>query len=265
MAAFVDAEHALDPTYAAALGVDVGELLVSQPDTGEQALEIVELLTRSGAVDVIVVDSVAALVPRAEIEGEMGDSHVGLQARLMSQALRKLTGVLAKSRTTAIFINQIREKIGVLYGNPETTPGGRALKFYASVRMEVRRKGDVKVGVERVGSRVRVKVTKNKVAPPFREAEVDIIFGRGIDKLGDLVSVASDLGVVVKSGSWFSYAGERLGQGKERAVEFLSGNPEMVRAIREQVMGELTQGTKTKGVGGDIEEIDAEDVGVLEA
>lgn len=248
VAAFVDAEHALDPTYAAALGVDVGELLVSQPDTGEQALEIVELLTRSGAVDVIVVDSVAALVPRAEIEGEMGDSHVGLQARLMSQALRKLTGVLAKSRTTAIFINQIREKIGVLYGNPETTPGGRALKFYASVRMEVRRKGDVKVGVERVGSRVRVKVTKNKVAPPFREAEVDIIFGRGIDKLGDLVSVASDLGVVVKSGSWFSYAGERLGQGKERAVEFLTSNPEMVRAIREQVMGELTQGTKPTGI-----------------
>ncbi|MCO5173892.1 MAG: recombinase RecA [Trueperaceae bacterium] len=265
VAAFVDAEHALDPVYAAALGVDVNELLVSQPDTGEQALEIVELLTRSGAVDVIVVDSVAALVPRAEIEGEMGDSHVGLQARLMSQALRKLTGVLAKSNTTAIFINQIREKIGVMYGNPETTPGGRALKFYASVRLEVRRKGDVKVGVERVGSRVRVKVTKNKVAPPFREAEVDIMFGRGIDKLGDLVGIASDLGVVVKSGSWFSYAGERLGQGKERAVEFLAARPELVAAIRQQVMQALNQGTKTRGAGSDSEEIDTDDVGVMEA
>lgn len=247
VAAFVDAEHALDPTYAAALGVDVNELLVSQPDTGEQALEIVELLTRSGAVDVIVVDSVAALVPRAEIEGEMGDSHVGLQARLMSQALRKLTGVLAKSNTTAIFINQIREKIGVMYGNPETTPGGRALKFYASVRLEVRRKGDVKVGVERIGSRVRVKVTKNKVAPPFKEAEVDIMFGRGIDKLGDLVGIASDLGVIVKSGSWFSYANERLGQGKERAVEFLASRPELVTTIRQQVMQALNQGAKTSG------------------
>ena len=258
VAAFVDAEHALDPVYAAALGVDVNELLVSQPDTGEQALEIVELLTRSGAVDVIVVDSVAALVPRAEIEGEMGDSHVGLQARLMSQALRKLTGVLAKSNTTAIFINQIREKIGVMYGNPETTPGGRALKFYASVRLEVRRKGDVKVGVERVGSRVRVKVTKNKVAPPFREAEVDIMFGRGIDKLGDLVGIASDLGVVVKSGSWFSYAGERLGQGKERAVEFLAARPELVAAIRQQVMQALNQGTKTTGAASteDVDDVE---------
>ena len=199
VAAFVDAEHALDPVYAAALGVDVGELLVSQPDTGEQALEIVELLVRSGAVDVVVVDSVAALVPRAEIEGEMGDSHVGLQARLMSQALRKLTGVMSKSGTTVLFINQIREKIGVLYGNPETTPGGRALKFYASVRLEVRRRGDVKVGAERVGARTRVKVTKNKVAPPFKEAEVDILFGRGIDRLGDLVQVAADLDVVQKS------------------------------------------------------------------
>ncbi|HZW27848.1 MAG TPA: recombinase RecA, partial [Trueperaceae bacterium] len=231
VAAFVDAEHALDPVYAAALGVDVGELLVSQPDTGEQALEIVELLVRSGAVDVVVVDSVAALVPRAEIEGEMGDSHVGLQARLMSQALRKLTGVLSKSGTTAIFINQIREKIGVLYGNPETTPGGRALKFYASVRLEVRRKGDVKQGAERVGSRTRVKVTKNKVAPPFREAEVDILFGRGIDRLGDLVQVASDLEVVQKSGSWFSYGETRLGQGKEKAVELLNTRPDLVEEI----------------------------------
>ena len=244
VAAFVDAEHALDPTYAAALGVDVGELLVSQPDTGEQALEIVELLVRSGAVDVVVVDSVAALVPRAEIEGEMGDAHVGLQARLMSQALRKLTGAIAKSRTTAIFINQIREKIGVMYGNPETTPGGRALKFYASVRIEVRRKGDVKVGAERVGNRVRVKVTKNKVAPPFREAEVDIVFGKGFDKLGDLVAVASDLGIVVKSGSWFSYGEARLGQGKERAVEFIAANPELIVEIRGKVMDALKLGAK---------------------
>ncbi len=259
VAAFVDAEHALDPAYAAALGVDVDELLVSQPDTGEQALEIVELLVRSGAVDVVVVDSVAALTPRAEIEGEMGDAHVGLQARLMSQALRKLTGVLSKSRTTAIFINQIREKIGVMYGNPETTPGGRALKFYASVRLEVRRKGDVKVGVERVGNRVRVKVTKNKVAPPFREAEVDIVFGKGFDKLGDLVAVASDLGIVVKSGSWFSYGDTRLGQGKERAVEFIAANPELIGEIRGKVMDALELGGKTgtTASGDDAEEVEA--------
>ena len=235
VAAFVDAEHALDPNYAGNLGVNIDELLVSQPDTGEQALEIVELLVRSGAVDVIVVDSVAALVPRAEIEGEMGDSHVGLQARLMSQALRKLTGILGKSHTTAVFINQIREKIGVLYGNPETTPGGRALKFYASVRVEVRRKGDVKIGADKVGNRVRVKVTKNKVAPPFKEAEVEILFGTGIDKIGDLVGIASDLDIVQKSGSWFSFNETRLGQGKEKAVQFLQENPEMARAIREQV------------------------------
>jgi len=262
VAAFVDAEHALDPGYAAAL--DVGELLVSQPDTGEQALEIVELLVRSGAVDVVVVDSVAALTPRAEIEGEMGDAHVGLQARLMSQALRKLTGALSKSRTTAIFINQIREKIGVMYGNPETTPGGRALKFYASVRLEVRRKGDVKVGAERVGNRVRVKVTKNKVAPPFREAEVDIVFGRGIDKLGDLVGVASDLGVVVKSGSWFSYGDQRLGQGKERAVEFIAAKPELITEIRGKVMDALSLGAKTKS-SNDATDIDSGDVEVMEA
>ncbi len=207
VAAFVDAEHALDPTYAQAIGVDTENLLVSQPDTGEQALEITELLVRSGAVDVIVIDSVAALVPRAEIEGEMGDSHMGLQARLMSQALRKLTGVLAKSGTTAIFINQIREKIGVVYGNPETTPGGRALKFYSSVRLEVRRKGDVKNGIEKIGNRVRVKVTKNKVAPPFKEAEIDLMFGRGIDKQGDLIQIATDLDVIQKSGSWYSIDG----------------------------------------------------------
>jgi recombination protein RecA len=244
VAAFVDAEHALDPQYAEALGVNVAELLVSQPDTGEQALEITELLARSGAVDVIVVDSVAALVPRAEIEGEMGDSHVGLQARLMSQALRKLTGVLSKSRTTAIFINQIREKIGVMYGNPETTPGGRALKFYASVRLEVRRKGDVKSGADRVGNRVRVKVTKNKVAPPFKEAEVDVMFGRGIDKLGDLVQVASDVGVVQKSGSWFAFGDVRLGQGKEKACEFLADADDVRATITQQVQQALGIGVK---------------------
>ena len=259
----MDAEHALDPSYAAALGVDVDELLVSQPDTGEQALEIVELLVRSGAVDVVVVDSVAALTPRAEIEGEMGDAHVGLQARLMSQALRKLTGALSKSRTTAIFINQIREKIGVLYGNPETTPGGRALKFYASVRVEVRRKGDVKVGAERVGNRVRVRVTKNKVAPPFREAEVDIVFGRGIDKLGDLVQVASDLGVVTKSGSWFSFGEVRLGQGKERAAEFVGADPELTQRIRSLVLEQLDTVNRT-AASSDPDEVE-EDAEVLEA
>ncbi len=249
VAAFVDAEHALDPSYARALGVDIEQLLVSQPDSGEQALEIVELLVRSGAVDVVVIDSVAALTPRAELEGEMGDAHVGLQARLMSQALRKLTAVLSKSRSTAIFINQVREKIGVLYGNPEVTPGGRALKFYASVRMEVRRKGDVKVGAEKVGNRVRVKVTKNKVAPPFREAEVEIMFGRGIDRVGDLVNVASDVEVVQKSGSWYSFGETRLGQGKEKTVEFLSQNPDVLKDIRERVMDELKRGGRAPGAG----------------
>ena len=242
VAAFVDAEHALDPNYARALGVDTDNLLVSQPDTGEQALEITELLVRSGAVDVIVIDSVAALVPRAEIEGEMGDSHVGLQARLMSQALRKLTGVLSKSRTTAIFINQIREKIGVMYGNPETTPGGRALKFYSSVRMEVRRKGDVKAGIDKIGNRTRVKITKNKVAPPFKEAEVEIMFGKGIDKLGDLINIATDLEIVQKSGSWYSYGDVRLGQGKEKTSEYLAERPELIDEIRNRVTTEIQGG-----------------------
>ena len=248
VAAFIDAEHALDPSYAKAIGVDVDNLLVSQPDTGEQALEITELLVRSGAVDIIVIDSVAALVPRAEIEGEMGDSHVGLQARLMSQALRKLTGILSKSHTTAIFINQIREKIGVMYGNPETTPGGRALKFYASVRMEVRRKGDVKSGADKVGNLTRVKVTKNKVAPPFKEAEVEIMFGRGIDKLGDLITVATDLDVVTKSGSWYGYKEQRLGQGKEKAAQYLQDNPELIEEIKQRVVAVLKgEPDKVKG------------------
>lgn len=255
VAAFVDAEHALDPSYARALGVDVDELLVSQPDTGEQALEIVEMLVRSGAVDVIVVDSVAALTPRAEIEGLMGDTHVGLQARLMSQALRKLTGVLAKSNTLAIFINQIREKVGVIYGSPEVTPGGRALKFYSSVRLEVRRRGDVKSGGERVGNRTRVKVTKNKVAPPFREAEVDIVFGKGFDRLGDLLTVASDVGVVDKSGSWFSYGDTRLGQGKERSSEFLLENPDLITEIRTKVYEHLA-GTVPGGYSSDGDDTD---------
>lgn len=240
VAAFIDAEHALDPTYAQALGVDTENLLVSQPDTGEQALEITELLVRSGAVDVVVLDSVAALVPRAEIEGDMGDSHVGLQARLMSQALRKLTGIISKSHTTAIFINQIREKIGVLYGNPETTPGGRALKFYASVRIEVRRKGDLKVGSEKIGTQTRVKITKNKVAPPFKEAEVEIIFGKGIDKLGDLINIATDLDIIQKSGSWYSYGGDRLGQGKEKSGAYLQDNPHLIEDIKTKVITAIT-------------------------
>jgi len=239
VAAFIDAEHALDPGYAKALGVNTDELLVSQPDTGEQALDIAELLVRSGAVDVVVIDSVAALVPRAEIEGEMGDSFVGLQARLMSQALRKLTGVLSKSKTTMIFINQIREKIGVMYGNPETTPGGRALKFYASVRLEVRRIGDVKSGADKVGNRVRVKVTKNKVAAPFKEAEVEIMFGRGIDRLGDLINIAADLDIIQKSGSFFKYEGANIGQGKEKAGAFLQDNPAIAEEIRAKVVSAI--------------------------
>ncbi|QGH34600.1 recombinase RecA [Gracilibacillus salitolerans] len=235
-AAFIDAEHALDPVYAKKLGVNVDELLLSQPDTGEQALEIAEALVRSGAVDMLVIDSVAALVPKAEIEGEMGDAHVGLQARLMSQALRKLSGAINKSRTTAIFINQIREKVGVMFGNPETTPGGRALKFYSSVRLEVRRAETLKVGNEMVGNRTRIKVVKNKVAPPFKQAEVDIMYGEGISREGEILDIGSDLDVVLKSGAWYSYNDERLGQGRENAKQFLKENPavaeEIYRSIR---------------------------------
>ena len=234
-AAFIDVEHALDPVYAAALGVDVDSLLVSQPDTGEQALEITEALVRSNAIDVIVVDSVAALVPRAEIEGEMGDSHVGLQARLMSQALRKLAGAISKSNCVAIFINQLREKVGVMYGNPEVTPGGRALKFYSSVRIDVRKKEVIKNGTDIIGSHTKVKVVKNKVAPPFREVEFDIMYGQGISRIGELLDLAEKLDIVQKSGAWFSYNGTRIGQGRENAKKFLQDNPDIFEEITERV------------------------------
>jgi len=227
IAAFIDAEHALDPTYARRLGVDIENLLISQPDTGEQALEIVEALVRSGAVDCIVVDSVAALAPRAEIEGEMGDAHVGLQARLMSQALRKLTAVVSKSKSTAIFINQIREKIGIMFGNPEVTPGGRALKFYSSVRLDVRRAENIKQGPETIGARTRIRVVKNKLAPPFKDAMVDIIFGEGISREGSLLDVGVEKGVLTRTGTWYSYGDIRLGQGKENSKEFFRSNPEV--------------------------------------
>jgi len=239
MAAFVDAEHALDAQYAQKLGVDLENLLVSQPDNGEQALEIVEVLIRSGSVDVVVVDSVAALVPKAEIEGEMGEAQMGLQARLMSQALRKLTGVVSKSNTTLIFINQLREKIGVMFGNPETTTGGRALKFYASVRIDIRRIASIKDGDQVIGGRTRVKVVKNKVAPPFREAEFDVMYGEGISREGDLLDLAVEKRIVEKSGAWFAYSGERLGQGRENAKQFLRDNPDVRRAIDERVRKEL--------------------------
>lgn len=234
-AAFIDAEHALDPVYAQKLGVNIDELLLSQPDTGEQALEIAEALVRSGAIDIIVVDSVAALVPKAEIEGEMGDAHVGLQARLMSQALRKLSGAINKSKTIAIFINQIREKVGVMFGNPETTPGGRALKFYSSVRLEVRRAETLKQGNDMVGNKTRIKVVKNKVAPPFRTAEVDIMYGEGISQEGEIIDMGSDLDIVDKSGSWYSYNGERLGQGRENAKMFLKENPSIRIEIKQKI------------------------------
>ncbi|SDH00164.1 RecA protein [Alteribacillus persepolensis] len=234
-AAFIDAEHALDPVYAQKLGVDIDELLLSQPDTGEQALEIAEALVRSGAVDIIVVDSVAALVPKAEIEGEMGDSHVGLQARLMSQALRKLSGAISKSNSIAVFINQIREKVGVMFGSPETTPGGRALKFYSSVRLEVRRAETLKQGNEMVGNKTRIKIVKNKVAPPFKQAEVDIMYGEGISREGSILDIGAELDIVQKSGAWYSYEGERLGQGRENSKQYLRENEDVTAAIEQSI------------------------------
>jgi recombination protein RecA len=234
--AYIDAEHAMDPVYAKAIGVDIDQLLISQPDTGEQALEICDMLVRSGAIDVIVIDSVAALTPRAEIEGEMGDSHMGLQARLMSQALRKLTANLNKTQTIAVFINQLREKIGVMFGSPETTPGGRALKFYSSVRLDIRRIESLKDGAEVVGNRTRVKVVKNKVSPPFKQAEFDIMYGKGISREGSVLDMSVDLGIVKKSGAWFTYEGEQLGQGRENAKTFLIENPEVMVEISEKVM-----------------------------
>ena len=246
-AAFVDAEHALDPVYAAKLGVNVQELLVSQPDTGEQALEITDMLVRSGAVDIVVVDSVAALTPKAEIEGEMGDMHVGLQARLMSQALRKLTGNIKRSNTIVIFINQIRMKIGVMFGNPETTTGGNALKFYASVRLDIRRIGALKNGEEVIGNQTRVKVVKNKVAPPFREAEFEILYGAGISRNGEVIDIGVAQGFVEKSGSWYSYNGERIGQGKENARTFLDQHPEIAREIEGKIREKLLPAKGEKG------------------
>ncbi|MBP5245653.1 MAG: recombinase RecA, partial [Clostridia bacterium] len=235
LAAFIDVEHALDPVYSKNIGVDTDSLLISRPDTGEQALEIAEALVRSGAIDIIVIDSVAAMVPKAEIEGEMGDSHVGLQARLMSQALRKLTGIISKTNCVAIFINQLREKVGVMYGNPETTPGGRALKFYASVRLDVRRIEQIKVGGEVVGNRTKVKVSKNKVAPPFKEAEFDIMYGQGISRVGELLDLAVKLDIINKSGAWFSYNGERIGQGRDNTRIYMNEHPEITDEIEKKV------------------------------
>jgi len=235
-AAFIDAEHALDPVYAKAIGVDIDDLLISQPDTGEQALEIADMLIRSGALDVVIIDSVAALVPRAELEGDMGDTHMGLQARLMSQALRKLAGTINRSNTTAIFINQLREKIGVMFGSPETTPGGRALKFYSSVRIDIRRIEAIKVGTENIGNRVRTKIVKNKVAPPFRLAEFDIMFGEGISREGSLIDVAVEHGIVNKAGAWYTYDGDQLGQGREKAKDYLRQNPQLSMQLQDQVL-----------------------------
>ena len=251
LAAFIDAEHALDPEYARKLGVNTEDLLISQPDTGEQALEIVDALVRSGAIDIIVVDSVAALVPKSEIEGDMGSSVVGLQARLMSQAMRKLTGIISKTRTVAVFINQLREKIGVAYGNPETTTGGRALKFYASVRIDVRRADSIKQGTESLGNRTRAKIVKNKVAPPFKTAEFDIIYGEGVSRLGSIIDMAVDLDIVNKSGAWYSYEGIRLGQGKENAKATLEEKPELIAEIEEKIRTKLlVEGVTPKKKGG---------------
>jgi len=258
-AAFIDAEHALDPVYARKLGVNVEELIVSQPDTGEQALEIAEALVRSGAIDVIVIDSVAALVPKAEIDGDMGDSHVGLQARLMSQALRKLAGFISKSNGVVIFINQLREKVGIMFGSPETTTGGRALKFYSSVRMDIRRIEAIKDGTEIVGNRTRVKVVKNKVAPPFREVEFDIIYGEGISKEGSILDVAINQDIIAKSGSWFSYSDQRIGQGRENAKKFLKENVEIAKEIEQRIRQNLTRIAADNLVVGDIEEDEEED------
>ncbi|MEG2457659.1 MAG: recombinase RecA [Bacilli bacterium] len=234
-AAFIDAEHALDPGYAKNLGVDINELLISQPDTGEQALEICEALVRSEALSIVVIDSVAALVPQAEIEGEMGDSHIGLQARLMSQALRKLSGIISKTNTICIFINQLREKVGVMFGNPETTPGGRALKFYSTVRLDVRRAEQIKVGTEIMGNKTNVKVVKNKVAPPFKTAEVEIIYGEGVSRMGEIVDLASSINLIEKAGAWYAYKGEKIGQGKENAKAFLKDNPELALELEKQI------------------------------
>ena len=260
-AAFIDAEHALDPIYAKHLGVDVDNLIVSQPDTGEQALEIAEALVRSGAIDIIIVDSVAALVPKAEIDGDMGDAHVGLQARLMSQALRKLAGVLNKSNTIIIFINQLREKVGIMFGNPETTPGGRALKFYSSVRLEIRKTENLKQDGQAYGSRVKVKVVKNKVAPPFREAEFDIMYGKGISKSGNIFDLAVSLDIVEKSGAWFSYNGARIGQGRENAKKYLEDNPEIMTEVEKKVRDNFSQAfEKTLEDGMNVDSDDDEEL-----
>ena len=263
-AAFIDAEHALDPVYARALGVDTDNLLVAQPDTGEQALEIADMLIRSGGVDIIVIDSVAALVPKAEIEGEMGDSHVGLQARLMSQALRKITGALSSTGTTAIFINQLREKIGVFFGSPETTTGGKALKFYASVRIDVRKIETLKEAGAPMGNRTRAKIVKNKMAPPFKQAEFDILYGRGISREGSIIDMGVETGIIKKSGSWFTYSGDQLGQGKENVRQFLADNPELATEIENQILAELGIGDQPLPAG-EPEEVDIDDAGLEDA
>ena len=261
-AAFIDAEHALDPVYAKHLGVDIDNLIVSQPDTGEQALEIAEALVRSGALDVIVIDSVAALVPKAEIDGDMGDSHIGLQARLMSQALRKLAGAINKSKCVIVFINQLREKVGVMFGNPETTAGGRALKYYASVRLDIRKVENIKQDGEVLGNRAKVKVVKNKVAPPFREAEFDIIYGKGISKEGNILDIAVNLDIIEKSGSWFSYNGERIGQGRENVKKYLADNPEVAKEVEEKIRANFTEAFE-KSLG-DEEEKEEEEQNEIE-